>query len=422
MSDNIPGDPGDMTEDGGQFGADLTPREREVLAMVAAGMTNREIGEALFISESTAGVHVSNLMAKLGVGSRTEAATAAYRAGLVEAAAVAPTPGAELTPAPPSEGRRWGRRWIALVGVGGLFVLAVVGYVVGAVGTEAESPAALATASASAPPTAPTTPSPTPSPTLSPTPTSTPAASPAVHAGFQYHDFLRVEVNGLAVRQAPLLSSPLVPGERTDFRGGTGPVLVDEVRLGAGNLVAIELGPLPIGDTVWYQVVSSGYDPAEVAAGGGPAFLYTWQEASWVAASVGANQYLVLYQRDDPHNYDHEPFGPDGPRVFTVSGTGNFESGPQPRYDLFTLRWAVALDNHPAPCPFSISLVPEDGPEAEVVVQTSTSDVKQGPRSGPNSIRTPPWGQSAGGPWDSFKVAISSGCTWSVLLVPLYHE
>ena len=83
-----------MTENGGQVGADLTPREREVLAMVAAGMTNREIGEALFISESTAGVHVSNLMAKLGVGSRTEAATAAYRAGLVESAAGTPTLGA----------------------------------------------------------------------------------------------------------------------------------------------------------------------------------------------------------------------------------------------------------------------------------------------------------------------------------------
>lgn len=83
-----------MTETGGPAGADLTPREREVLAMVAAGMTNREIGEALFISESTAGVHVSNLMAKLGVGSRTEAATAAYRAGLVESAAGTPTPGA----------------------------------------------------------------------------------------------------------------------------------------------------------------------------------------------------------------------------------------------------------------------------------------------------------------------------------------
>ena len=75
-----------MTGDDATIGGDLTPREREVLAMVASGLTNREIGEALFISESTAGVHVSHLMAKLGVGSRTEAAAWAYRAGLVEAA------------------------------------------------------------------------------------------------------------------------------------------------------------------------------------------------------------------------------------------------------------------------------------------------------------------------------------------------
>ena len=63
---------------------ELTAREREVLAMVADGHTNREIGVALFISESTAGVHVSNIMSKLGVASRTEAATVAIRAGLVE--------------------------------------------------------------------------------------------------------------------------------------------------------------------------------------------------------------------------------------------------------------------------------------------------------------------------------------------------
>lgn len=64
---------------------ELTAREQEVLAMVAEGHTNREIGVALFISESTAGVHVSNIMAKLGVASRTEAAAVAIRAGLVDA-------------------------------------------------------------------------------------------------------------------------------------------------------------------------------------------------------------------------------------------------------------------------------------------------------------------------------------------------
>ncbi len=62
----------------------LTSREREVLALLAEGRTNRRIAEALFISESTAGVHVSNILGKLGVSSRTEAAAVATRLGLVD--------------------------------------------------------------------------------------------------------------------------------------------------------------------------------------------------------------------------------------------------------------------------------------------------------------------------------------------------
>ena len=62
----------------------LTAREREVLALVAEGLTNREIGKRLFISEKTASVHLSNLMAKLNVSSRTEAVTVAHRRGLLE--------------------------------------------------------------------------------------------------------------------------------------------------------------------------------------------------------------------------------------------------------------------------------------------------------------------------------------------------
>jgi DNA-binding CsgD family transcriptional regulator/tetratricopeptide (TPR) repeat protein len=57
----------------------LTPREREVLALVADGRTNRQIAEALFISGKTASVHVSNILAKLGVANRGEAAAVAHR-------------------------------------------------------------------------------------------------------------------------------------------------------------------------------------------------------------------------------------------------------------------------------------------------------------------------------------------------------
>jgi len=60
----------------------LTPRELEVLRLVAAGRSNGQIAEALFISRKTASVHVSNILAKLGVHTRTEAAAEAHRLGL----------------------------------------------------------------------------------------------------------------------------------------------------------------------------------------------------------------------------------------------------------------------------------------------------------------------------------------------------
>ncbi|MGW4198689.1 helix-turn-helix transcriptional regulator [Streptomyces sp. NPDC005004] len=57
----------------------LTERERDVLRLVSAGRTNRQIAEELFISPKTASVHVSNILAKLGVSSRGEAAALAHR-------------------------------------------------------------------------------------------------------------------------------------------------------------------------------------------------------------------------------------------------------------------------------------------------------------------------------------------------------
>jgi DNA-binding NarL/FixJ family response regulator len=64
----------------------LTPREAEVLALLAEGRTNRQIGAELFISEKTASVHVSNILAKLAAGGRTEAVAIAARRGLLPAA------------------------------------------------------------------------------------------------------------------------------------------------------------------------------------------------------------------------------------------------------------------------------------------------------------------------------------------------
>jgi DNA-binding CsgD family transcriptional regulator/tetratricopeptide (TPR) repeat protein len=62
----------------------LTDREREVLLLLAAGRSNPEIAKALFISAKTASVHVSNILAKLGVSRRVEAASIAHRLGVAD--------------------------------------------------------------------------------------------------------------------------------------------------------------------------------------------------------------------------------------------------------------------------------------------------------------------------------------------------
>jgi DNA-binding CsgD family transcriptional regulator len=67
---------------GDTFG--LSRREREVLVQLAQGRTNREIGERLFISQKTVGVHVGNILSKLGVSGRVEAAAVAIRLGLTD--------------------------------------------------------------------------------------------------------------------------------------------------------------------------------------------------------------------------------------------------------------------------------------------------------------------------------------------------
>lgn len=63
--------------------SNLTPREHQVLQLVAKGLTNKEIGRALGISDNTARNHVNSIIEKLEVSDRTEAATIAIRQGLV---------------------------------------------------------------------------------------------------------------------------------------------------------------------------------------------------------------------------------------------------------------------------------------------------------------------------------------------------
>ncbi len=62
--------------------ASLTPTERKVVALVAEGLTNPQIGERLFISRHTADSHLRHIFTKLGISSRAELAAEAVRRGL----------------------------------------------------------------------------------------------------------------------------------------------------------------------------------------------------------------------------------------------------------------------------------------------------------------------------------------------------
>jgi DNA-binding NarL/FixJ family response regulator len=65
-------------------GSELTARELDVLRLLIKGLSNREIGDLLGFTEHTAKFHVKNILAKLEVGDRTEAATAAFQRGILQ--------------------------------------------------------------------------------------------------------------------------------------------------------------------------------------------------------------------------------------------------------------------------------------------------------------------------------------------------
>jgi DNA-binding NarL/FixJ family response regulator len=78
---------GTMGTPGGCDSGDLTPREAEVLRLIAAGRSNREIARALFVSEATVKTHINRIFAKTGSRDRVQATRFAYANGYAEPAA-----------------------------------------------------------------------------------------------------------------------------------------------------------------------------------------------------------------------------------------------------------------------------------------------------------------------------------------------
>ena len=77
---------------------DLSTREREVLRLIALGLSNAQIGQELFISETTVKTHVTHILSKLGLRDRVQVVVLAYQTGIVDADGRPPLGGRDASP------------------------------------------------------------------------------------------------------------------------------------------------------------------------------------------------------------------------------------------------------------------------------------------------------------------------------------
>jgi hypothetical protein len=246
-------------------------------------------------------------------------------------------------------------------------------------------------------------------------PTATPAATPLLNPGFLFGDILRVQVNSLAARIAPKRAAALV--HAFDI-SGPAPIDGGSVRLDKGDFVSVELGPVPVGDTVWYLVWPAAgaklhpgglewYMTPPMAGQPGPA---------WMAASVGGDVYLKLERH--PAAAEIAAFGAPG---VMAAGRGSYVSEPQPRHDAFQLGWAAATPSSGTDCTLKIALVPADADVApKVALETSTTSVKVAPLEAVNVGA--PWLPAAADSWTTFTINVTGTCNWAFHLVRLEHD
>lgn len=247
-------------------------------------------------------------------------------------------------------------------------------------------------------------------------PTATPAATAALANGFHVGDILKIQVNSLAARIAPKRSAALVHAYDIS---GPAPVDKGSVRLDKGEFVSVELGPLPIGDTVWYLVWPA--PGAKLHPGGTEWYTKPPNDGSplagWVAASVGKDVYMSLQRRPDASEI--EMFAPSG---VPAAGLGNYASAPQPRHDGFLFWWAAAAPVSGTTCSVKVELVPSDGdfdPKVALATTTTTT-VKIGPLAG--TFTSAPWLPAPDGSWETFTIQVTSTCNWAIRVLRLEHD
>jgi hypothetical protein len=243
----------------------------------------------------------------------------------------------------------------------------------------------------------------TPSPSVAPQPTDEPDAG----GGFAWADQLRILVDGLAVRRDPHSSSPLTLAMVWDADAQAWTNTQDEVRLNAGHLVTVSLGPILEDGIAWYRVFSypqSNQTPEQEVR-------WDWNhdglsDEGWIAVSQDGQAYAE--RRDvepDPHQI---PL----PLVFASGGSGTFEFEPFQASHQLAGDVALLVSGGVAPCDLEITLEPT----GETFFSTSLQGLVTVEKMATDATQTLPEGE--------YSITVTAGvagnpdasCHWAISL------